>query len=356
MGLLGACVVAAALVTQDVKAHEVGLSKGEYAWQPGHLLVAVTFARRDLAFLAEAPGGRTGADELGLLAFEEHRDQLGGWLVTRLSITADGKPCAGAFDGVRLEGDGVALAAAYTCQVDAEELRIEARFVSELGRGHRHLAHVESDSRQDEGMLTSHNLSFVFRPRTDAPSRATMGWGGYVRMGIEHILTGYDHLLFLLGLVLLGRPVRSLVGAISAFTLAHSITLGLSAFDVWSPSPRLIEPCIALSIAYVGIENWFVADATGRWRITLPFGLVHGFGFAGALREIAVPRAGIPLALFGFNVGVEIGQIAVLAVLLPLVLAAAKREMWQRGGMRVCTATVAAVGIVWFLLRVRGAT
>jgi hydrogenase/urease accessory protein HupE len=172
-------------------------------------------------------------------------------------------------------------------------------------------------------------------------------------MGLEHILTGYDHLLFLLGLVLVGRPLRSLVAAVTAFTLAHSVTLALSAFAVWTPSPRIIEPCIALSIAYVGIENWFVPDARGRWRITFLFGLVHGFGFAGALREIAVPRADIPAALFAFNLGVELGQLAVLAALVPLVLAARKTAIWPRIGLRACTMTIALAGLVWFFARLQ---
>jgi hydrogenase/urease accessory protein HupE len=173
-------------------------------------------------------------------------------------------------------------------------------------------------------------------------------------MGLEHILTGYDHLLFLLGLVLVGRPLRSLVAAVTAFTLAHSVTLALSAFDVWTPSPRIIEPCIALSIAYVGIENWFVKDARGRWRITFLFGLVHGFGFAGALREIAVPRADIPAALFAFNLGVEFGQLAVLAAFVPLVLAVRKTELWTRVGLRACTMIIALAGVVCFFSRLNG--
>jgi hydrogenase/urease accessory protein HupE len=173
-------------------------------------------------------------------------------------------------------------------------------------------------------------------------------------MGLEHILTGYDHLLFLLGLVLVGRPLRSLVAAVTAFTLAHSVTLALSAFDVWAPSPRIIEPCIALSIAYVGIENWFVTDARGRWRITFLFGLVHGFGFASALREIALPRTEVPAALFAFNLGVELGQLAVLAALVPFVLAVRKTEAWKRVGLRACTMTIAAAGLVWFISRLHG--
>jgi hydrogenase/urease accessory protein HupE len=351
--LLFSCMLAVLLASGDAEAHELGLSRGEYAWQEGKVLVAVTFARREL--VASLPW-LASSDGASLVVFEEQRDRLGGWLVARLSITADGKPCAGSFDGMRFDGDGVALALAYTCPVDAKELRIEARFVSELGRGHRHLVRLESGNRQSETVATAKSLSFVLRPRGDAQPAKQIGLGTYVRLGVEHIVTGYDHLLFLLGLVLLGRPIRSLVGAITAFTVAHSITLALAAFDVWSPSPRFVEPCIALSIAYVGIENWFVSDARGRWRITFPFGLVHGFGFAGALREIAVPRPQVPMALFGFNLGVEVGQIAVLAVLLPVVLAARKRKLWQRVGMRACTGVVAAIGIVWFFIRVSSAT
>ena len=142
----------------------------------------------------------------------------------------------------------------------------------------------------------------------------------FLRMGIEHILTGYDHLVFLFGLVLIGGRLRSLVGAVTAFTVAHSITLALAVLGVWAPSPRIVEPAIALSIVWVGIENFFVKNAEGRWRITFPFGLIHGFGFAGALREIELPRARVPLALVSFNLGVEVGQLAVMAVVVPLIL------------------------------------
>jgi hypothetical protein len=157
----------------------------------------------------------------------------------------------------------------------------------------------------------------------------------------------------LVGLVLVGGPIRSLVGAITAFTVAHSITLGVASLGGWAPSPRFIEPCIALSIAYVGIENWFVRDARGRWRVAFPFGLIHGFGFAGALHEVALSRSEIPAALFAFNLGVELGQVAVLAAIVPLVRIAQKRGLWERVGMRACTMAVALAGVVWFVARVR---
>jgi hydrogenase/urease accessory protein HupE len=171
-------------------------------------------------------------------------------------------------------------------------------------------------------------------------------------MGVEHILFGYDHLVFLLGLVLVGGRLRAILLVVTAFTVAHSITLGLAVLGVWAPSPRFVEPLIALSVAYVGVENQFVKDAEKRWMITFPFGLVHGFGFAGALGEISLPRAEIPSALLAFNLGVEAGQLAVLALVLPLVFAARKRVWFERKGVKLLSLVIAALGVVWFVLRV----
>ena len=173
-----------------------------------------------------------------------------------------------------------------------------------------------------------------------------------VKLGVEHILTGYDHLVFLLGLILVGGSLRSLVGVVSAFTIAHSITLALAATGVLAPSPRFIEPLIALSIAYVGVENLFVKDASRRWRITFPFGLIHGFGFAGALREIGLPAGQVPVALVSFNLGVELGQLGVLALALPMVLAARRAPQFGDRGVKVVSSTIALAGVVLFVVRI----
>ena len=177
-----------------------------------------------------------------------------------------------------------------------------------------------------------------------------MAWS-MLKLGIEHILTGADHLVFLLGLILVGGSLRSLIGVVTAFTLAHSITLALAAFSIFAPSPRLVEPAIALSIAYVGVENLFVTDASKRWRITFPFGLIHGFGFAGALREIALPRGQVPIALVSFNLGVELGQLAVLSIALPLVLAARNASWFGDRGVRTLSIAIAIGGGVLFVAR-----
>jgi hypothetical protein len=143
-----------------------------------------------------------------------------------------------------------------------------------------------------------------------------------------------------------------LLAVITAFTVAHSITLALAVLGVFAPPPAVIEPLIAASIAYVGVENFFVKNAEGRWRITAPFGLVHGFGFAGALAEVGVPKTDVPLTLFLFNLGVECGQLMVLAVVLPILWVARKRGWLGPRVVKGLSVVVIALGVFWLVQRV----
>jgi hydrogenase/urease accessory protein HupE len=205
----------------------------------------------------------------------------------------------------------------------------------------------------DEVTYRGHDTAEALVQRaTNSPPDRHVGALGFLRMGVEHILTGYDHLVFLFGLVLVGGRLRSLVAVVTAFTVAHSMTLAIAVLGAWAPPSRVVEPLIALSIAYVGIENFFVKSAENRWRITFPFGLVHGFGFAGALREIALPRTEIPGALVCFNLGVEAGQLAVMAVALPVVLYLRKSSWFSLRGISALSGAVALAGVFWFLERV----
>jgi hydrogenase/urease accessory protein HupE len=173
-------------------------------------------------------------------------------------------------------------------------------------------------------------------------------------MGIEHILSGYEHVVFLFGLVLLRARLKELLAVVTAFTVAHSITLAIAVLGIFTPSPRFVEPAIALSIAYVGIENFFVKDASKRWRITFPFGLIHGFGFAGALQEINLPHAQIPTALVTFNVGVEAGQLFAMSLVLPMVMLIRQKDWFEPQGVRVLSGAVALAGGIWFVMRISG--
>lgn len=176
----------------------------------------------------------------------------------------------------------------------------------------------------------------------------------FLKLGLEHILTGYDHLLFVLSLLMLGGGLAYLLKVVTAFTAAHSITLSLAALGLVSLPPRLVESGIALTIAYVAAENLFRKDLSAltrtRWALTFAFGLVHGLGFAGVLEEIGLPRQNLALSLLGFNLGVELGQ---LAVVLPafLLLQALRRWRWEAGLRRAVSAGAVAAGLAWFVQR-----
>jgi hydrogenase/urease accessory protein HupE len=177
----------------------------------------------------------------------------------------------------------------------------------------------------------------------------------FIRLGVEHIWTGYDHLLFLFALLVVCRSFRSIVAIVSCFTLAHSLTLALATLEIVNLPSRLVEPAIAASIVYVGAENLLRrgAEPRGRWALTFAFGLIHGFGFASVLRDLGVGRGaqGIAMPLFTFNLGVEIGQIVVAAVVLPIVWQLRKREGFVRFGVPVLSAVVTLAGLYWFLTR-----
>lgn len=176
----------------------------------------------------------------------------------------------------------------------------------------------------------------------------------FVPSGIEHILIGPDHLLFLVGLLLLGGSLRQLTLVVSAFTVAHSITLSLAALNVLNPPARIIEPAIALSIVYVGADNLMVRDGRDvRAWIAFGFGFIHGFGFANVLREMDLPRTALGWSLFSFNLGVEIGQLAVVLVVASALAALRARSpvLGQRLAF-VGSVVVILAGAFWFVQRV----
>ena len=141
----------------------------------------------------------------------------------------------------------------------------------------------------------------------------------------------------------------------TAFTAAHSLTLIVSTLRPGLLGTSWVEPAIALSIAYVGVENLVRGAPRGRWLLVFAFGLVHGLGFSSVLREIGLPARGLVLSLLAFNLGVELGQLAVVSLVLPLVLVAARRRpvAFERWGLRGGSAAIALAGVVWFVLRVR---
>ena len=177
----------------------------------------------------------------------------------------------------------------------------------------------------------------------------------FIPAGLHHILIGPDHILFLVDLLLLGGSMRQLLLVATAFTIAHSITLSLAALRVVVPPPNAIEPAIALSVVYIGADNLLVSGGgrdTRAW-VAFAFGLIHGFGFANVLRDMDLPSRAMGWTLFGFNVGVEIGQLLIVAIVASAF--AWIRARSETAGRRLSVAgsvLVLLAGVFWFVQRV----
>ena len=198
------------------------------------------------------------------------------------------------------------------------------------------------------------------------PSAVTTNLWNNIRdftvMGVEHIFTGPDHMLFILALLLASTSFKSLVKTLSGFTLAHSITLILSALSVVVLDARFTDIMVALSIMYVGLENIFAPNLKHRFWVASGFGLIHGFGFSGVLREIGLPQEGLAWCLLSFNLGVEIAQVMICALAFPILLRVkSKFEHEEKYGgrswpqmMHAASWFVVAAGGYWMLERLSG--
>jgi hydrogenase/urease accessory protein HupE len=176
----------------------------------------------------------------------------------------------------------------------------------------------------------------------------------FVPSGIHHILIGPDHILFLVGLLLLGGSLRQLLLVVTSFTVAHSITLSLAALNIVTPPARLIEPAIALSIVYVGADNILAKGGRDvRVWIAFTFGFIHGFGFANVLREMELPARALGWSLFSFNFGVEIGQLLVVVLVASALGALKSRSEWAGRHLAMAGSVVVILaGAFWFVQRV----
>jgi hydrogenase/urease accessory protein HupE len=245
----------------------------------------------------------------------------------------------------------------YECKRTAAQLSIECDLFFDSDPLHQGLARVQlpGEPERQHVFRAGNRVLDLERPLTLADNLRD-----YLVLGMEHIFTGYDHIAFLFGLLLvaaargLRRGLRYVLGIVTAFTVAHSVTL-IAAGLGWVRLPsRIVEPAIALSIAYVAVENLVVREPRARWLLTFGFGLVHGFGFASVLAEIGLPPSGVVPSLVSFNVGVEIGQLAVVTAVAPLLLWLVPRWGQAERVRRWGSIVLLILSTLWFFERVSG--
>lgn len=275
-------------------------------------------------------------------------------LAARFRVSADDETLTPAWTGWELAPDRQSVRLRFSCAPSRAPgvVRLSARMFP-YDPSHRTFVNVyEGTALRSQAILDAKRSSLEY---FSGSRRGYMAVGRrFAGAGIHHILSGPDHLLFLVGLLLLGGSVRRLLIVVTSFTLAHSITLSVAALDLFSPPASVVEPLIALSIVYVGADNLLIRGGRDiRAWIALVFGLVHGFGFAGILREMGLPSQALGWSLFSFNVGVEIGQLMVVVLVASAL--AALRHRSPATGRRLAYAgslAVVAAGVFWFVQRV----
>jgi hydrogenase/urease accessory protein HupE len=254
------------------------------------------------------------------------------------------------------DGDGVIFRSIFSCRNVAGEIVYRSTVLTATDPGARQIVLIGEGHNAPQALLDARNTTVTLS--APAPSLlSTMQ--RYLVTGIEHIFLGYDHIAFLVAVVLWARRLVPVIKIVTAFTIAHSITLSLAALDILVVPSIIIEPAIAASIVFVAIENFFSRDIDRRWRVTFAFGLIHGFGFAGALREVGLPPNAVAIALAAFNIGVEIGQVAIVSIVVPALigldrLTAADRTKPARAAslVYILSAVITALGGYWFLARI----
>ena len=283
------------------------------------------------------------------------KDEIAELVKSRLVLSADGQR----LDFELLSVSPIADRQALTCELRINSyakpaaLRIQCLLFPYDPEHQTFLNVYDEEKLAHQEILTSDHQVYVFRPGESQDWLSVLR--EFIPAGMYHIFAGPDHVLFIIGLLLMGGSMLRLLSIVTAFTIAHSITLTLAALNVIDPSPRLIEPAIALSIMYVGIDNLMVGKSGRDVRAWLAFffGLIHGFGFASVLREFGLPRQALGWSLFSFNFGVEVGQACIVLVVASLLAVVRKRNQaiatWV---MRVGSVCVILAGAFWFVQRV----
>jgi hydrogenase/urease accessory protein HupE len=268
---------------------------------------------------------------------------------------ADGRACIAGTAALAPDGDGVIFRNRFSCRDVGGDIVYRSTVLTDSDAAARQVVLIGEGDNAPQALLDAANTTVTLS--APAPSLlATLQ--RYLVTGIEHIFLGYDHIAFLVAVVLWARRLVPVIKIVTAFTIAHSITLSLATLNVVVIPSTVVEPAIAASIVYVAMENFFTRNIDGRWRVTFVFGLVHGFGFAGALREIGLPTNAVATALAAFNIGVEIGQVAIVSIVVPVLivldqLTAVDRTKPVRAAALVyaLSGLITVLGSYWFLTR-----
>lgn len=299
----------------SARAHDAGVTVATVITEERATQIEISIKGRDLARAASVklvePGGNVDPELLTAAAAV-----IGVHLRATTAIETDYSDCPLEVVALMAVEDGVLAVLRAPCGTREAGLAYRSRLLHESNPSTiQHVSLLKGDDIASAALTRERNRLVI-----QAPLRTTEVAFHYLVFGTEHIFVGYDHVAFLLALVLWARRIWTVVKVVTAFTLSHSVTLSLAALDLVSLPGGLVEPLIAASVIAVALENFFNRNVARRWWVALFLGLIHGFGFAGVLREGGLPQEGLLVPLAFFNIGVEIGQLAIIAIVVPVLL------------------------------------
>ena len=353
-GEFGLRLLLLALAAVPAYAHDAGVSSSEISVNGRVVAIEINALARDYekaanVRISEARSGSVNAVALAVMA-----PALLGYVRSHAEVISDDVPCK-PDEGKALPADThVTVMLVWTCP-DSGALRYRLSLFRDVDSSAQHLVSLNTQTGKQDFVLDKNTPELALSgavPSTFEVARH------FLAAGIEHIFLGYDHIAFLIAIILWASRLWPVVKAVTAFTLAHSITLSLAALDIVRIPSAIIEPAIAASIVYVAAENFTTRDADKRWREAFLFGLLHGFGFASALQELGLPREKLIAALAAFNCGVEIGQVVIVAIAFGLLSAFDRWQISKPSGpvrspafVHAVSFAIVVLGSYWFVSR-----
>jgi hydrogenase/urease accessory protein HupE len=358
-------LLAAALLTLTfcgARAHEIGTTSVRLVLHDDHgWSAAITTGPQALVNKLEAESGQARSSGLDADALRAKLVAFGAALARHVDVRFDGVASTASVAIAELELSSDVTSPAFVVLVATGRVPARAQSVTwRYGLVYSTYAVVFTDAHGASATqwLDGDATSRPFPLAADAaPLDSLAIVGRYLGLGFRHIVPeGLDHILFVLGIFLLTTRLGPILTQVTAFTIAHSVTLGLTMYGIVSLPARVVEPLIALSVAYVGIENVMTSRLT-PWRpaVVFGFGLLHGMGFAGALTQLRLPRSEVIPALIGFNLGIELAQLAVIAAAYCMVVTWIRDKPWYRTRFVVpASVAIAATGLFWTVQRALG--
>ena len=373
-GLCAALVLMALCWAPAAVAHSSSNSYLALSAPDGQLSLRADIHLRDVDLIFDLDHDRDGQVTWG--ETQARSAELKTWLGQGIALSALGQGCTlGDADlQASQHADGMYLSALWTpvclglTDVAHASLALRYGLIFAQDNLHRGLLKVDLPGNQSSALLSPE------RPEAQVSVADSSAWrvfGRYAIEGVWHIWIGIDHIVFLLSLLVLAplqssrqrvvhwqaaqqaRPVvLDVLAVVTAFTVAHSITLGLTITGWLTPPADLVEPAIALSVVLAALNNLLGFSALQRWRLALVFGLVHGFGFASVLLDLGLPTSSLLAALGGFNIGVELGQLAIVGVFLPLAWALRRTRFYRWVLVTGGSVAIVVLGVFWTLQRI----